>query len=184
MAANDKDDDVDIGSVDNGKSQPTGMKSFMVGVSQAAATATAYRKQRVFHYADTTTRLLYTVSFIAAIAAGTALPLMNIVFGRFVTTFNSFAVGDLEPSAYMCQVETLAYANTSSNETFQALANALTDSTSSTYLWRSLSWSTSIHSASLLQPFAQQRQFDCTSCKAFSVKRWLTSTPRTPVLPL
>jgi len=29
--------------------------------------------------------MLYAVSIVAAIAAGTALPLMDIVFGKFVT---------------------------------------------------------------------------------------------------
>jgi hypothetical protein len=30
--------------------------------------------------------MLYAVSTVAAIAAGTALPLMDIVFGKFVTS--------------------------------------------------------------------------------------------------
>ena len=30
--------------------------------------------------------MLYAISILAAIAAGTALPLMDIVFGKFVTS--------------------------------------------------------------------------------------------------
>jgi len=49
--------------------------------------------------------MLYAMSVVAAIAAGTALPIMDIIFGKFVTTFNNFAIGALSSSAYMNQVE-------------------------------------------------------------------------------
>lgn len=48
---------------------------------------------------------MYAISFIAAIAAGTALPFLDLIFGKFVTTFNSFATGALSPADYMSQVE-------------------------------------------------------------------------------
>ncbi|KAF2629041.1 multidrug resistance protein-like protein 1 [Macroventuria anomochaeta] len=59
---------------------------------------------RVFRYADKTTWLLNVVAFIAAIAAGTLLPLMDLVFGKFVTAFNGFAVGTIGPAEYRSQV--------------------------------------------------------------------------------
>ncbi|KAF3048321.1 hypothetical protein E8E12_011686 [Didymella heteroderae] len=59
---------------------------------------------RVFRYADKTSWLLNGVAFIAAIAAGTLLPLMDLVFGKFVTAFNGFAVGTIGPAEYRSQV--------------------------------------------------------------------------------
>lgn len=64
---------------------------------------------RIFRYASNTARALYAISAVSAIAAGTTLPLMNIVFGRFVTAFNNFAIGQLSPDRYMNQVSSLAY---------------------------------------------------------------------------
>ncbi|PGH08261.1 hypothetical protein AJ79_06047 [Helicocarpus griseus UAMH5409] len=48
---------------------------------------------RVFSYADSTAWALYAVSFVAAIAAGLAMPLMTLVFGGFVTVITDFATG-------------------------------------------------------------------------------------------
>ena len=44
------------------------------------------------------------VAFIAAIAAGTLLPLMDLIFGKFVTTFTGFATGTITPAEYRSQV--------------------------------------------------------------------------------
>lgn len=63
---------------------------------------------RVFKYADKTSRILYSVAFIAAIAAGVTLPLMDLVFGKFVTTFTDFAMGRMTPGHYMSQVSRYA----------------------------------------------------------------------------
>ncbi|KAI7201947.1 hypothetical protein KC316_g5026, partial [Hortaea werneckii] len=60
---------------------------------------------RVFQYADRDSRLLYATSCVAAIGAGVALPFMDLIFGKFVTTFNNFAIGVLSPSGYMSEVE-------------------------------------------------------------------------------
>jgi hypothetical protein len=43
-------------------------------------------RQRVFSYADRTTWALNIIAFIAAIAAGTLLPLMDLVFGVSVSS--------------------------------------------------------------------------------------------------
>jgi ATP-binding cassette subfamily B (MDR/TAP) protein 1 len=66
-------------------------------------------RKRVFRYADKTSWLLNGVAFIAAIAAGTLLPLMDLVFGKFVTAFNGFAVGSISPSEYRSQVNKYTY---------------------------------------------------------------------------
>lgn len=41
---------------------------------------------------------------MAMIGAGTALPLMDVVFGGFVNVFNNFVTGKLSPSGYMDEV--------------------------------------------------------------------------------
>lgn len=38
------------------------------------------------------------------IGAGVVLPLMDVVFGKFVNTFNNFVTGKLSPDGYMDEV--------------------------------------------------------------------------------
>ncbi|KAH7071971.1 P-loop containing nucleoside triphosphate hydrolase protein, partial [Paraphoma chrysanthemicola] len=59
---------------------------------------------RVFQYADGKSWALNVVAFIAAIAAGTVLPLMDLVFGKFVTSFTGFATGSITPAQYRSEV--------------------------------------------------------------------------------
>lgn len=59
---------------------------------------------RVFKYADRKSWTLNIVAFIAAIAAGTLLPLMDLIFGKFVTTFTGFATGVTTPAQYRSEV--------------------------------------------------------------------------------
>lgn len=58
----------------------------------------------MFGYADSQSWLLFAIAFVAAIGAGVPLPLMDLVFGQFVTAFNSFATGETSPSQYMDEV--------------------------------------------------------------------------------
>jgi ATP-binding cassette subfamily B (MDR/TAP) protein 1 len=37
------------------------------------------------------------IAFVAAGGSGTTLPLMDLIFGKFVTTFNNFAIGQMAP---------------------------------------------------------------------------------------
>lgn len=59
---------------------------------------------RIFQYADRISVNLYYVAFSTAIAAGAALPFMDLLFGKFVTTFNKFAIGAVSANEYMNQV--------------------------------------------------------------------------------
>ncbi|KAF2849496.1 multidrug resistance protein-like protein 1 [Plenodomus tracheiphilus IPT5] len=59
---------------------------------------------RIFKYADQTSWILNGISFVAAIGAGTLLPLMDLVFGKFVTTFTGFATGSTTPEQYRAEV--------------------------------------------------------------------------------
>ncbi|KAF2676906.1 P-loop containing nucleoside triphosphate hydrolase protein [Lentithecium fluviatile CBS 122367] len=59
---------------------------------------------RIFKYADRMSWILNIIAFVAAIASGTLLPLMNLLFGKFVTTFTRFATGDFSPAQYRSEV--------------------------------------------------------------------------------
>ncbi|PSN71518.1 multidrug resistance protein 1 [Corynespora cassiicola Philippines] len=59
---------------------------------------------RVFSYADRKSWVLNGIAFVAAIAAGTTLPLMDLIFGKFVTSFTNFATGVLSPEKYRSEV--------------------------------------------------------------------------------
>ncbi|KAF2650811.1 multidrug resistance protein 1, 2, 3 [Lophiostoma macrostomum CBS 122681] len=59
---------------------------------------------RVFRYADKTSWTLNIIGFVAAIGAGTLLPLMDLVFGKFVTTFTRFGTGQLSPEGFRSEV--------------------------------------------------------------------------------
>ena len=63
---------------------------------------------RILSYLDRRSWILYSTALFAAIGAGAALPLMNLVFGRFVTTFNDFAIGAINPDDYMTEVSRYA----------------------------------------------------------------------------
>lgn len=45
-----------------------------------------------------------TIAFICMIASGTALPLMDLIFGKFVNVFTNFATGQLSPAGYRAEV--------------------------------------------------------------------------------
>ncbi|KAF2164599.1 hypothetical protein M409DRAFT_24994 [Zasmidium cellare ATCC 36951] len=59
---------------------------------------------RVFRYADRQSWILNGIAFVAAIGAGVPLPLMDLVFGQFVTAFVDFSQGRYSPDQYMNQV--------------------------------------------------------------------------------
>jgi len=59
---------------------------------------------RVFRYADSKTWTLNIVAIIAAIAAGTLLPLMDLIFGKFITTFTGFASSTVSPVQFRSEI--------------------------------------------------------------------------------
>jgi ATP-binding cassette subfamily B (MDR/TAP) protein 1 len=63
--------------------------------------------QRVFRYADATGWMLNIIAFAAAICAGIMLPLLDIIFGKFVTTFNDYAIGKSTRAAFRSDIRTL-----------------------------------------------------------------------------
>ncbi len=67
----------------------------------------------MFKYADKLSWSLNGVAFIAAIAAGTLLPLMDLIFGKFVTTFTNFGIGILSPEGYRAEVNKYTWVSSS-----------------------------------------------------------------------
>ncbi|TQV90758.1 lipid A export ATP-binding/permease protein msbA [Cordyceps javanica] len=55
---------------------------------------------RVFGYNDTKGWIVNAVACLCMVASGTALPLMDVVFGSYVNVFNDFVAGTLSPAAY------------------------------------------------------------------------------------
>jgi ATP-binding cassette, subfamily B (MDR/TAP), member 1 len=44
------------------------------------------------------------VAFACMVASGTLLPLMDIIFGKFVTVFNNFALGTISSEVFRDEV--------------------------------------------------------------------------------
>lgn len=66
--------------------------------------------QRVFTFGDTKLYLLECIAFIAAIASGTALAMVNLVMGQFLTLLSDFSFLDMDstPTNFMSAVRTSA----------------------------------------------------------------------------
>ncbi|WAO87154.1 Hypothetical protein NCS54_00445400 [Fusarium falciforme] len=59
---------------------------------------------RIFTYNDRFGWILNSIAFIAMICAGTLLPIMDIVFGKFINVFNDFVSGELSPAGYRKEI--------------------------------------------------------------------------------
>lgn len=55
-------------------------------------------------YNDTIGWITTAIAIICMIAAGVLLPLMNFVFGKFVTVFNDFATGRKTPDEFRSSI--------------------------------------------------------------------------------
>jgi ATP-binding cassette subfamily B (MDR/TAP) protein 1 len=44
------------------------------------------------------------IALVGMIGAGVILPLMDVIFGKFVNVFNDFANGTMSPAGYRSQV--------------------------------------------------------------------------------
>ncbi|KXS96066.1 hypothetical protein AC578_6380 [Pseudocercospora eumusae] len=76
--------------------------------SESRIKSVAYSYLRVFSYADRKSWTLNVIAFTAAIGAGIPLPLMELLFGNFVTTFNRFSRNEISRDKYMDEVERLS----------------------------------------------------------------------------
>lgn len=68
---------------------------------QGKADWSSYR--RIFTYTDKLGWLLNIIALIGAIISGALLPLMNLVFGKTVTTFTDFGTGKISPAEFRSQ---------------------------------------------------------------------------------
>ncbi|KOC12106.1 ATP-binding cassette multidrug transport protein [Aspergillus flavus AF70] len=59
---------------------------------------------RIFSYADTVGWVLNVLALIGAIGAGSALPLMDVLFGKMITNFNNFATGSDSPDQFRSEL--------------------------------------------------------------------------------
>lgn len=66
--------------------------------------------QRVFTFGDTKLYVLECIAFIAAIASGVALAMVNLVMGQFLTLLSDFSFSDANsmPGNFMSAVRTSA----------------------------------------------------------------------------
>ncbi|KAH6894643.1 P-loop containing nucleoside triphosphate hydrolase protein [Thelonectria olida] len=55
---------------------------------------------RVFTYNDTVGWISTSIALVCIVASGVLLPLMNLVFGKFVTVFNGFNTGEKTPHEF------------------------------------------------------------------------------------
>lgn len=62
---------------------------------------------RVFGYADTLSKILFTLALLGSIASGAALPLMSLIFGQFTNQFNNFSVGAANRQSFLDSVDDL-----------------------------------------------------------------------------
>lgn len=85
------------------KQSNTGLKSYFV-CYPICSCYFGSPPQRVFSYADRKSWILNIVAFLAAIGAGAVLPLMDLIFGKFVTAFVNFATGVSTAADYRAQV--------------------------------------------------------------------------------
>lgn len=63
----------------------------------------------MFRYADRTGIVLYTIGTICMAASGTALPLLDLIFGQFVNTFNDFAIGNISVNHFRSEIAQARY---------------------------------------------------------------------------
>ncbi|KAH0290290.1 multidrug resistance protein, partial [Aureobasidium sp. EXF-3399] len=59
---------------------------------------------RMFQYADRLSKFLYGIGVLCMATSGTALPLLDLIFGQFVNTFNDFAQGNITVSHFRSEI--------------------------------------------------------------------------------
>ena len=60
---------------------------------------------RLWTYANALDHILRGIGCTAALGAGSAYPLMTIVFGSLINSFNNFALGLMSPAEFRSNVE-------------------------------------------------------------------------------
>lgn len=60
--------------------------------------------RRIFSYTDNTGWILNFIALVSAVISGALLPLMNLVFGKAVTSFTHFGTGQISPAEFRSQI--------------------------------------------------------------------------------
>lgn len=68
--------------------------------AEAAAQGSFKDYIRIFQFADRYDWMLNVIALVTSIAAGATLPLMTIIFGKFISQFNGFAAGNTTPDSF------------------------------------------------------------------------------------
>lgn len=95
---------------------------------------------RIFAYTDRLGWVLNVVAVIAAVGAGSALPLLDLLMGKMITSFNDFGTGHQTAEAFRAQIRQLALVTILHQE---CLLTVVAGSTWSICLRLSSPWSTS-----------------------------------------
>jgi hypothetical protein len=66
-------------------------------------------KKRIFSHTDRIGWILNGLALIGAVGAGSALPLIDILFGQFVTAFNGLATGSKSPTEFRSDLSKFSY---------------------------------------------------------------------------
>lgn len=64
---------------------------------------------RIFAYTDRFGWLLNVLALIGTVGAGSALPLMDLILGKMITTFNNQATGADSPSKFRSELNRFTY---------------------------------------------------------------------------
>ena len=64
--------------------------------------------QRIFSYSERLDWILIGISFLAAAASGTALAMMELVFGEFIGLVHAFTMGTISPAQFRYDVGAFA----------------------------------------------------------------------------
>lgn len=69
----------------------------------------------MFMYNDTVGWITTAIAIFCMIASGVLLPLMNFVFGKFVTVFNDFITGRTSADDFRSSINQYTYEHASKN---------------------------------------------------------------------
>ncbi|KAJ6442420.1 lipid A export ATP-binding/permease protein msbA [Purpureocillium lavendulum] len=100
-----EDSTIDMGSATEGQQDEGGKKKKEEEEKKKKGDDSSFKYfMRVFKYNDAKGWFMNAVALVCMIAAGTVLPLMDVVFGKFINVFNDFVTGRLTPDGYMDEV--------------------------------------------------------------------------------
>jgi hypothetical protein len=123
-----------------------------------------------------------SIAFVCMVVSGAVLPLMDVVFGKFINVFNDFVVGKLSPSGYRSEVN--RFRQVCSVSSLLAMLTPDVVSTSSTYFSANLYSRMRGLFSSTLPPSARPKSFALPSSDRLCARRYLSSMPPQHLCPV